>query len=583
MKKNKPFKVCITMAGAVSAGAYTAGVMDYLLETLELWQQAKDRNTVIKNEHPNDYLAHGYDESIPMHDVVIEVIGGASAGGITGTLTLLSLIENPAAFTDRSDLKNNKLYQSWVEMADDDKKTTFSKLLSTEDINGKVESLLNTEPLDEIADKALQLKKIGDYPAYISPSLDLILTVSNLRGLKYKIDFQGKDENAGTYITTHSGFFRYRVENETMKRGVPKGENELYYVLCLDEDDPQGKKDRVSLKQATLSTSAFPFGLRPIENRIGTAYLDRYTSYLFSKNEGLKLERPKEDMYKFIAVDGGMINNEPFGYTLKVLKEKHEKIEEDKNYAMIMIDPFPNYQEIEEEEQATDIVSVAGLVYKALRNQVLFKQDDILSALNDENDTRFLIAPVRKVNKKRVPNSLACGALGGFSGFIDKKFRAHDYQLGRQNCQSFLRYYFAVKKEDMAQKFDTPIGAAAYERFYFQRPQSPKDGEKIDYFFPIIPDMKVAVSHKNKYKTNIFSEKEAEIKFSDIAFPSIELEAFTKTYYDEMRNRIHTIRKHYVTKRLYRLAAWLFKVDTKIYYELINRIHKGLKKQGLLK
>jgi hypothetical protein len=37
------FKICIAMAGAVSAGAYTAGAMDYLLETLDLWEQAKQK------------------------------------------------------------------------------------------------------------------------------------------------------------------------------------------------------------------------------------------------------------------------------------------------------------------------------------------------------------------------------------------------------------------------------------------------------------------------------------------------------------------------------------------------------------
>lgn len=37
------FKICIAMAGAVSAGAYTAGVMDYLTEALSLWQAKKKR------------------------------------------------------------------------------------------------------------------------------------------------------------------------------------------------------------------------------------------------------------------------------------------------------------------------------------------------------------------------------------------------------------------------------------------------------------------------------------------------------------------------------------------------------------
>ena len=31
----------LTMAGAVSAGCYTAGVLDYLFEILDLWERAK--------------------------------------------------------------------------------------------------------------------------------------------------------------------------------------------------------------------------------------------------------------------------------------------------------------------------------------------------------------------------------------------------------------------------------------------------------------------------------------------------------------------------------------------------------------
>ena len=47
------FKICLTMAGAVSAGAFTAGVMDYLLETLELWEQAKIKNRSLGADHPD--------------------------------------------------------------------------------------------------------------------------------------------------------------------------------------------------------------------------------------------------------------------------------------------------------------------------------------------------------------------------------------------------------------------------------------------------------------------------------------------------------------------------------------------------
>jgi hypothetical protein len=40
--RDNEFKVAINMAGAISAGAYTAGVLDFLTEALEEWQKAKD-------------------------------------------------------------------------------------------------------------------------------------------------------------------------------------------------------------------------------------------------------------------------------------------------------------------------------------------------------------------------------------------------------------------------------------------------------------------------------------------------------------------------------------------------------------
>src|SRR5439155_4814685 len=64
------FKIGINMAGAISAGAYTAGVLDFLTEALDEWYKAK---------------ASG--EAVPMHDVSIEVLSGASAGGMCAAIS----------------------------------------------------------------------------------------------------------------------------------------------------------------------------------------------------------------------------------------------------------------------------------------------------------------------------------------------------------------------------------------------------------------------------------------------------------------------------------------------------------------
>jgi hypothetical protein len=68
---NKKIKLGICMAGAVSAGAYTAGVMDYLIETLERWEQLKKRK---KDKLDNNEVLTEKENRIPDYDVVIEVL-----------------------------------------------------------------------------------------------------------------------------------------------------------------------------------------------------------------------------------------------------------------------------------------------------------------------------------------------------------------------------------------------------------------------------------------------------------------------------------------------------------------------------
>ena len=62
-------KLGINMAGAVSAGAYTAGVLDFLIQALDEW-----------------YAAKAAGENVPGHDISIEVIIGASAGGMCAAI-----------------------------------------------------------------------------------------------------------------------------------------------------------------------------------------------------------------------------------------------------------------------------------------------------------------------------------------------------------------------------------------------------------------------------------------------------------------------------------------------------------------
>lgn len=579
METQPKFKICLTMAGAVSAGAFTAGVLDYLLETLDVWEKAKQKNREIGvgNE--------GYDDSVPMHDVEIDVISGASAGGITGTLTMLNVVDKDFRFVNKDNPKgkNNRYYQSWVVMADDSKRNSFEKMLGKEDLdslkkNERPKALLNSDPIDTLANNALKVSIPKKYPAYISDSLDLILTTTNLKGVNFKIDFNRsstpyKQSNTGTIITTHAGFFRYKLVNEKFTQGVPEG-NELYYVLDLKDE-----RDVNHLKNATLSTAAFPIGLKSREIAISSKYIERLPKYLFGEREGIIADLDNEPIYRFNSIDGGLINNEPFGIGLKVLKDKNPALAN--KYAVIMIDPFPiKDNEVNDENASGDILSVAKGMFKSLRNQAMFNQDGILDALELNDRTKFLIEPVRKVKigeeSERSENDLASAPFSGFAGFLDQSFREHDFLLGRKNCQDFLRYYFALHEKDIANRLGENPDKSAFERFYFNESKGEKDSPKL---FPIIPDLRMKSVIENNYDSEVFGV-DSQLDYPN--YPSISKEAFQKKYKNLMIKRLEAVTNRLLSNFWFSLANKLF-VRKKIYNVVEESLFDELDKAGLIK
>ncbi|NCA22546.1 MAG: patatin-like phospholipase family protein, partial [Crocinitomicaceae bacterium] len=176
--EEKVFKIGLCLAGAISAGAYTAGVIDYLIEALERWETEKKQN-----------------EDIPKHRVVIEVIGGASAGGMTGIITAAALQEKFNSVYKSGEClmqvqEHNKLYNSWVDLVSND---MMPVILDTSDINCKVESLLNSNFINKLADRAIKIntEKMVERP-YISDNLKVFVTLSNLKGFQYSAEFNEK-------------------------------------------------------------------------------------------------------------------------------------------------------------------------------------------------------------------------------------------------------------------------------------------------------------------------------------------------------------------------------------------------------
>lgn len=574
MENEDTFKLCITMAGAVSAGAYTAGVLDYLIETLDLWEKAKEKNRNLGITHPD------YDHTIPMHQVELDVLSGSSAGGISGSLTFMALADKHfrSYNKDNPTGTNNIFYKSWVDMGNTAGESTVDKLLDTKDLKeyGEVRSLLNTQAIDIIANEALAVREQRKIPNYASNSLDVILTTTNLRGINFRVNFDesGDDTSKGTVITNHGGFFRYKLKNDKFPTGIPEKEDELYYVL-----DISNEKHIQYLKDATLSTAAFPIGLKSREVAISAEYIKRYPKYLFNKAKGIEPLLPEGEIYKFNSVDGGVINNEPYGIGLKVLKEKNPKSIENCRYGVIMIDPFPN-KDHDVSKSGSNIASIAGGLLRALRNQVMFNQDGIMDALDMSNLTKFLIEPIRKIEKNgawvRPKNDLASAPIGGFAGFLSRDFREHDFQLGRKNCQVFLRYYFAVTSEEMEKRLSLVPNSAIKDRYQFSFPPMDPNGKK---FFPIIPDMRVLRNFDNQVDKINFG-KDAEIE--ELPYPKLSFSEFEDRYKSKIKDRIGMIVKQLLKNRFLSFLANLFFAKNAGYKYVKEAIQKELGENDLL-
>ncbi len=478
----KTFEIGLAMAGAVSAGAYSAGVLDFLIEALDQWEQARGT------------------PGIPDHRVILKVVSGASAGAITGAIGTIALagglrpqaIEAPG-LTVRTVLPN--LYKAWVVQP---RMVAASgpDLLSLDDLNGAntppaVHSLLNAGLLDGIRDAAMVLPERGKPLPYICSDLHVYFTVTNMRGIPYSESFEG-----GAYgMQTHGDRMHYVIS------GVGSADSPSPWAsmdpgIRLDAAGlfNTGKADWKMFGMSAVASGAFPVGLAPrVIHATTDSYSGRFLPVDLEAHEPAHpaSNSPCDDLlpispqwpkpwyggqnrdFEFLSVDGGVINNQPFEYArFSLMKNPPDPNERDgskADRAIIMIDPFPAPPSfLMDGKPAADIVSVLSALLPALINQARFKPSELLDAANESVFSRYLIAPHRQLPGKPAeePNAIACGLLSGFGGFLDEAFRRHDFQLGRRNCQRFLQQVFALHP-------DNPIVTSAEAENFATTPDQP--------------------------------------------------------------------------------------------------------------
>lgn len=398
--EKKEVNLYFVLAGAVSAGTYTAGVLDLLMEKIDAY--SKDENA--------------------SYNIKIRGIAGASAGGMCGSIFLRS---NYGAQDWNSNPHKELLKSTWVN------EITLEALATTDDIkDGNVYSLLNGNVLKNISNSILSDVAIAStpkIPSFIGDDFELILSVTDTKGLSYAIPFIN-DEGASSYfLTNHRNYYRFSL-NEIPGRSTN--------VL-------KTKEAWNMLNSVSLGTGAFPLGFPPIKLERNVVKEDTLEFETDAEEIGVEPMSGLGSKYSFLGIDGGTVDNEPLNQVMDMIH--HRKTKNDTEiHKVIFIDPFPTIDKKYNEE--LELGDQFGRLYSVLRNQSTFKIDEIKEYFKKYRNDCFKVAPTRK-DTAQEDLQLAGGAFMAFGGFTHESFRKFDYQLGRRNCQKFLLSHFKINDE----------------------------------------------------------------------------------------------------------------------------------------
>lgn len=445
------FKIGINMAGAISAGAYTAGVLDFLTEALDAWYAAKREG-----------------QEVPAHDISIEVFSGASAGGMCAAISAILLQNDFQHISDTTQTNTtNRFYESWVNWID------ITELLKTDDLKKgqPVVALLDCKIIEKIARDALVLGPALPQPRqYVSSNLTLFLSLTNLRGVPYSLNGVAPGSVEETIF-----FYGDQIRFEILGEGETRPPSPAANVIKVS--DPAA--DWSLLKTAAMATGAFPVFLAP---RVLPRHQAHYTPPLWESCEsaGKNDSQPilptfpsnLPDPFDTLNVDGGVTNNDPYNYTRDYLASlepvpQDQQLERDPrkaDRAVLSIAPFPTTEPYPIKYDAGTNASVLRALprlFSALISQSRFFGESLSHIMNGTTFSHFVVAPSddelvnnfeSSAKSEEKPSALQCATLGAFGGFFERGFRAHDYALGRRNCQKFLRDHFVLPVDNVVMK-----------------------------------------------------------------------------------------------------------------------------------
>jgi hypothetical protein len=276
-----PKKLAITIAGAVSLGSYESGVLYEVLDAID--------------QHNRNPL------TTPANQIVIDVLTGASAGGMTAIILAQKLLFSAQEFAGPYD---NPLYNTWV------KRISLAELQATREDEPALDSLFSSDLIEAISQETLKARYASapPPPAQRHPaagdSIRVGVAVTNLNGVAYG------------YEVAPSGRFTYidYCDQVTRNAQAASCDNAEFW-------EP--------LRQAAVACGAFPIAFRAQDlQRSAKGEPDDY--------DAANLEPWAHDPATFTYSDGGILQNQPLGIAKNLVDMIDQHQDQDRRFYLFV-------------------------------------------------------------------------------------------------------------------------------------------------------------------------------------------------------------------------------------------------------
>lgn len=444
------FSIALSLTGGVSTGAYLAGALDFIIEALDAFQDAKVDG----------------DPQAPPHAVIVEAISGASSGALTAGVAASALryaFDPASPGADAERLAANPLYDAWVNM------TGAAELLGTRDRDQPgLRSLFDSTSLDRVTDKAIAFGPghAQRTRAWVADPLRICLSVTNLEGVPFSLS--PNDGAPAPWAVTHADVLRFNVCGVGSCRTAASKEDEVKLFFPARADAARSE-DWKALGKAAMASAAFPVVLaaRSITRKksdysqfevVAPAGKDRPAMALPMAPSFAASDTP--NYVTFTAADGGIVDNSPIDLARAALNDRNllasnERDGDAATKAVLAIDPMlVETQSARRLPASLAFLSNVGPLLNALIDQARFRPQEVALAQDEKVFSRFLIAPTRDGGTTHGGANLAGSSCHAFGGYLDKALREHDFFLGRRNAQDYLARHLTL-----------PAGNPLFERW----------------------------------------------------------------------------------------------------------------------